>query len=390
VFPYEYLGVYFSITCVWFRREVEPVWVQYLCQWQWSIKAVSLSSSFHGALIISLLAVEGAVLVPATEVPDSFTQGFPAFPSCDTEAEGGSPDVPEHEGHQPAPCLGAEELTGSLPSPREPLPFFFLHLTRRSTVPCISTRLLGGNPASGWRAAVLTLPGAGTWLLCHGSRAAVEQLAPTQALRWVGKAGTGRQSPLFCGVREGPSPPSLMQKWSWERGGSISQASQSLPPFLPLPPPSPQGKVLRKSETCKREQPWDGAGRPSGTYPGLQTLLGSFSHSVCSFHKILPCLSSFAQLLLLSVLTLETHSLGCVLCEVRVMAGTHPAHQPACLPCLPHSHCITAGCGALLRNHLLTHPSLACLSEIMPSFKNHFAALHDIFIHFFTVVNFFR
>lgn len=128
-------------------------------------------------------------------------------------------------------------------------------------------------------------------------------------------------------------------------------------------------------------------GREEGDHGGptlaCKDFSRSLSHGVCFFHKSLPSLSSFPQLLLLSMLTLATHSLGCVLREVRVTAGAHPAHEPACHACRPRSHRIGAGCRVLLRNHLLTHPSLARLSEIMPAFKNHIAALHDIFIHFF-------
>lgn len=71
-----------------------------------------------------------------------------------------------------------------------------------------------------------------------------------------------------------------------------------------------------------------------------------------------------------------------------VLAGQgHSWHHPspaASLPCSPHwRHHARASCGSLLQNHLLTHPSLACLSEIMPAFKNLIAALHGTFIHFF-------
>lgn len=113
-----------------------------------------------------------------------------------------------------------------------------------------------------------------------------------------------------------------------------SQASQSL---SPSPPPHPsQGEVLWKSEM---EQ--EAAMRDTMGDHGLQRLLASFSHSDCSSHKSLPSLSSFPQLLLLSMLTLETHSLGCVLHEVRVMAGNHPAHQLGCFARHPRSHCVT-------------------------------------------------
>lgn len=89
-------------------------------------------------------------------------------------------------------------------------------------------------------------------------------------------------------------------------------------------------------------------GREEGGHGGptlaCKDFWGSLSHGVCSFHKSLPSLSSFPQLLLLSVLSLETGSLGCTLHEVRVTAGTHPAHQPARLTRRPRSHCVGAGC----------------------------------------------
>lgn len=47
VFPHEYPEVCLGVTWVWFRREVERIWVQYLCQWQWSIRAVAHSSSYR-------------------------------------------------------------------------------------------------------------------------------------------------------------------------------------------------------------------------------------------------------------------------------------------------------------------------------------------------------
>lgn len=94
------------------------------------------------------------------------------------------------------------------------------------------------------------------------------------------------------------------------------------------------------------------------------------------------CFSPLPQQFSSGVACLRVGFGGCVL------AGRghswHPPSPPASLPRWPHwSHHAGASCGSLLQNHLLTHPSLACLSEIMPVFKNLIAALHDTFIHFF-------
>ena len=142
--------------------------------------------------------------------------------------------------------------------------------------------------------------------------------------------------------KEGPSSTQAYVKVELGRGAAAFRSPRAfLPLFLFL---------LLKRKFCGSQRDAIGSshGREKGDHWGptlaCKAFLGSFSPSVCSFHKSLPSLSSFPQLLLLSMLTLETHSLGCALREVRVTAGTHPAHQPACLACRPRSHHFGAGC----------------------------------------------
>lgn len=118
--------------------------------------------------------------------------------------------------------------------------------------------------------------------------------------------------------------------------GRGTAAPRPLRAFLPL-------FLLPKRKFCGswRDAIGRSHGRDEVDHEGptlaCKDFLKSFSLDVCYFHKSLPSFSSFPLLLLLSMLTLETCSLGSVLREVRVMAGTHPAHQPA-LPCLPPSY----------------------------------------------------
>lgn len=197
----------------------------------------------------------------------------------------------------------------------------------------------------------------------------------------MGKCRHGQEfTPALWG-KGGSSPSQAYVKVNLGSGAEVPRLPRAFLPLLLFL------LLKRNFWGSQRDAIGSSHGREEGDHGGptlaCKDFLRSFSHGVFSFHKSVPSLSSFPQLLFLSMLTLETRTLGCVLREVRFMAGTHPAHQPACLACRPRSHCIGAGCRALLRNLLLTHPSLACLSEIMPAFKNHMAALHDIFIHFF-------
>lgn len=118
-------------------------------------------------------------------------------------------------------------------------------------------------------------------------------------------------------------------------------------------------------------QPWEGGWRPWWTLLAYKDFLVFFSH-----------LPSLPQQFSSGAASLPAELGGSVLAG-QGDSWHHPS-PAASLPCLPRwSHQAGASCGLLLRNHLLTHPSLACLSEIMPAFKNLIAALHDTFIHFF-------
>lgn len=140
-----------------------------------------------------------------TRDPDGSSLAVPAF-SCSTGTEGGGPDVPElGEGGRTPPCPSFGCCTSYL---------LFRH---RSTIPCNSTRLLGGNPAwdcvsIAWgsdRAAVPWLPGS--------SGAA----GSNQALWWVGK---GWHQQAISPVPWGKGDPGLCERGAG-KGGISSQAS---------------------------------------------------------------------------------------------------------------------------------------------------------------------
>lgn len=121
-----------------------------------------------------------------TRDPDGSSLAVPAF-SCSTGTEGGGPDVPElGEGGRTPPCPSFGCCTSYL---------LFRH---RSTIPA--------TPRGSWvgilHGTVSALPGGRTGLLCRGSQAVLEQLAPTRHGGGWGKAGTSRPSALSHGVRE--------------------------------------------------------------------------------------------------------------------------------------------------------------------------------------------
>lgn len=151
--------------------------------------------------------------------------------------------------------------------------------------------------------------------------------------------GPASSHPCFAG--EGV--PSSTQAYVKVELGKRAAAPGPPGAFLPL-------LLFLKRKFCGSQRNTIGSshGREEGGRGGhtlaCKDFWGSFSHSTCSFHKSLPSLSSFPQLLLLSVLSLETGSLGCTLHEVRVTAGAHPAHRPARLTRRPRSHRVGAGC----------------------------------------------
>lgn len=155
-------------------------------------------------------------------------------------------------------------------------------------------------------------------VLCRGSQAVLEQLAPTR--HWGGweHAGASRSPALSHGGRGTKT----RVKRELVRGTSTPRPPRAFLPlllFILL--------FLHKRNFCGNQRGAVGSshgrededhGGPTLAYKGF---LVFFSHGIC-----LPCPSSFPQVFLLSLLTLVTVSW-----QVRVTGGTIPAQQPACL-----------------------------------------------------------
>lgn len=237
--------------------------------------------------------------------PDGSFLAVPAS-SCSTGTEAGGPDAPSFgEGTRTPTCPSFECCRTHL--------FFRYH----SNVPC--------KRAPGWESSLGLCQhclGAGhcLGLLCHGSQAALEQLAPARHCGgWEG-AGIRRSSALSHGGRGTQT----CVKEELVRGASAprpSRAFLSLFLFTLL--------FLHKRNFCGHQGGAIGRshGREDEDHGGptlaYKDFLVFFSHGIC-----LLCLRNFPQVLFHSLLTLVTVSW-----QVRVTAGTIPAQQPACLAC---------------------------------------------------------